>query len=363
MSIKPGAIRFNTDSMKLEIFRGSSNYNGSASMAGIGTLAAGQWEEIQATSPDVQTGGTRGLVGGGYVTPSPGKRNDIDYFNIDSTGNSIDFGTLSESRYWISSHASRTRGVWGGGGIHPGSPNKSDTIDYVTIASTGNATDFGNLTAARYGIASCSNQTRGIFGGGYAVPAGASSTLDTIDYITIASEGTHAQDFGNLSVAGYYFSACASPTRGVFLQRRSGHGGSGYTYHNTIDYVTISTQGNAADFGDLDVTAASGAAASNSIRGIVTGTENGTTNLIQYITISTLGNAQDFGDLITAGLFAPSAAASPVRAVIAGGYISPTQVTDMQYVQIMSTGNAVDFGDLTTAIYSLGGCSNGHGGL
>ena len=69
MTIKPGAFRFNTDSMKLEIFRGSANYSGTASMAGIGTLAAGQWEEIQATSPEVQTGGTRGLFGGGY-TPS-----------------------------------------------------------------------------------------------------------------------------------------------------------------------------------------------------------------------------------------------------------------------------------------------------
>ena len=67
MTIKPGAIRFNTDSMKLEIFRGSANYEGSASMAGIGTLAAGQWEEIQATSPDVQTGGTRGVLMGGYT--------------------------------------------------------------------------------------------------------------------------------------------------------------------------------------------------------------------------------------------------------------------------------------------------------
>ena len=61
MTIKPGAFRFNTDSMKLEIFRGSANYEGTASMAGIGTLAAGQWEEIQATSPDVLTGGTRGV--------------------------------------------------------------------------------------------------------------------------------------------------------------------------------------------------------------------------------------------------------------------------------------------------------------
>ena len=356
--ITPGAIRFNTDSMKLEYYHLGS--------AGIGTTATGEWVQITTDTPEIQTGGTRGLVGGGYVTPSPGKRNDIDYFNIDSTGNSIDFGTLSESRYWISSHASRTRGVWGGGGIHPGSPNKSDTIDYVTIASTGNATDFGNLTVARYGTSSCSNQTRGIFAGGYAVPDGPSSTLDTIDYITIASTGD-ANDFGNLTVAGYYFTACASSTRGVFLQRRSGYGGGGYTYHNTIDYVTISTQGNAADFGDATATGSSNCAASNSIRGILAGNENGTVDTIQYVTISTLGNALDFGNLLTSGLFGCAAAASPTRVVIGGGYhpaASPaTQTNEMQYVQIMSTGDAVDFGDLTVAMYSLGGCSNGHGGL
>ena len=71
MTIRTGAIRFNTDSMKLEIFRGSANYNGSASMTGIGTLAAGQWEEIQATSPEVQTGGTRGIFAGGFNGSNP----------------------------------------------------------------------------------------------------------------------------------------------------------------------------------------------------------------------------------------------------------------------------------------------------
>ena len=93
MTIKPGAIRFNTDSMKLEIFRGSANYEGTASMAGIGTLAAGQWEEIQATSPDVQTGGTRGVLFGGYT------QNKILLImqTIDSTGNAIDFGDLLDN--------------------------------------------------------------------------------------------------------------------------------------------------------------------------------------------------------------------------------------------------------------------------
>ncbi len=92
MTIKPGAFRFNTDSMKLEIFRGSANYEGTASMAGIGTLAAGQWEEIQATSPEVQTGGTRGVFWG-TISPNPSaEQKQIDYINIATTGNSQDFG-------------------------------------------------------------------------------------------------------------------------------------------------------------------------------------------------------------------------------------------------------------------------------
>ena len=137
MTIKPGALRFNTDSMKLEIFRGSANYEGSASMAGIGTLAAGQWEEIQATSPDVLTGGTRGLIG--RAAPSNG---NIGYFNFATTGDTITFGSLTTTRTnGVAAIASRTRAIYGGG-------NGVPTTEFVTIASTGDASDFGDLTTA-----------------------------------------------------------------------------------------------------------------------------------------------------------------------------------------------------------------------
>ena len=353
MTIKPGAFRFNTDSMKLEIFRGSANYNGTASMAGIGTLAAGQWEEIQATSPEVQTGGTRGLTGGGF---SPGKTDTIDYINIDTTGNAIDFGNLSESRYWLSSFSSRTRGIWGGGGIHPSSPNQTDRIDFVTISSTGDATDFGNLVESRYGMGACSNQTRGLFGGGYRPTPG--DMVNFVDYITIASAGD-ANDFGDLTVARMYLSAASSSTRGLFLSGRTGT--NPYTYYDTIDYVSLSTQGNAADFGNLLSAIGAGQATSNSTRAIYASNENTASNTIQYITISTLGNAQDFGDL-NAAQQQGSATASSTRGVIAGGYVS-AYVNTIEYVQIMSTGNARDFGDLTMARGNNGSCSNGHGGL
>ena len=52
------------------------------------------------------------------------------------------------------------RGVWGGG-------SSQNTIDFVTIATTGNATDFGDLITGRRWLAGCSNGSRGLFGGGY----------------------------------------------------------------------------------------------------------------------------------------------------------------------------------------------------
>ena len=180
MTVKPGAIRFNTDSMKLEIFRGSANYEGSASMAGIGTLAAGQWEEIQATSPDIETGGARGVIGGGN---NPGYLTDIEFVTISSTGNATDYADLTDSRGALTALASRTRAVFACGY----SPGDVNTIDFITIASGGTAQNFGDNTAsgnngARYAPAGVSNSTRGLTGGGQSVPGATMYTDITVSY-------------------------------------------------------------------------------------------------------------------------------------------------------------------------------------
>ena len=86
-----------------------------------------------------------------------------------------------------------TRGLMAGGAA----PAYSDVIDYVTIASTGNATDFGNLTVARGGIDGFSDGTKGMFAGDYH-----GSVTDVIDYVNVASIGD-ASDFGNLTDARY----------------------------------------------------------------------------------------------------------------------------------------------------------------
>jgi hypothetical protein len=167
---------------------------------------------------------TRGLWAGGYI------HNVIRYITIASTGNAIDFGDLIEQKYSLmdGSVASPTRGIFAGGSAF--APTKTNRIDYVTIATTGNSTNFGDLIVNGPNSGSCSSSTRGIFG----VQNG------NVDYITIASTG-NSVDFGG----GGTFNSCAAASnniRGVFA--------GGYIT-NVMQYVTIATTGDAIDFGDL----------------------------------------------------------------------------------------------------------------
>ena len=86
------------------------------------------------------------------------------------------------------------------------------------------------------------------------------------------------------------------------------------------------------------------------------------TNIIEYVTIATTGNTADFGDLTQARTFCKGSGCSPTRGVWAGG-ATPTRVNTIDYVEIATTGNAVDFGDIITATNEGGGMSNAHGGL
>ena len=356
VNITPGAIRFNTDSMKLEYFRIGMEGGSTSSYAGIGTLAAGEWVQITTDTPDIQTGGTRGLLMGGYQ-PAAGLLDEIVYINVATTGNSISFGELvvSDRNHVNGSTSDRTRAISAGGYKHP-SAFTAD-IEFVTISTTGNATDFGSdLSSTRGGMTGASNGTRGIFAGGYNP-----TVVDTVEYLTIQSTGVAVNDFGNLSFDRQHPTSLCSSTRGVFAGGRNHP-----AYYNAIEFVTMSTLGNTADFGDLTVARgmSTQGITSNSVRGIIMGGRDPAAYnaTIDYITIAALGNANDFGDL-SAARGNGAGAASPTRCVMMGG-VEPGYVVTMEYVQIMTTGDAVDFGDLNTmATAFAAGASNGHGGL
>ena len=315
-----GAFRFNTDSSQLEIYDGN------------------QWTGVLATSPEQQTGGTRGLFTGGYKVGSV--TNVIDYVTISTTGNAIDFGDLpAADQDIVPAGSSRTRGVFRDGNSAP--------MFYVTFASTGNTTSFGTSGLTVNRANGLSNETRGIHGGGN------TSARDELEYITIASEG-NSVDFGNLATGAFSPGTGASPTRGIF----AGCATHPTNIGNAIEYINIATTGNAADFGDL-VASGDGyetASSSNAIKMLAMSNKT-----INSIIISTLGNSTDFGDTSNDVDSGGGGCSSSTRALFGGG---ADPAVSIEYVQFATAGDAIDFGDLTYDANRHGcGTSNGHGGL
>ena len=279
-------------------------------------------------------GGDRGVVFG-----TSSSYNDIMYFDITgSGGNSANFGDMSLERSTGSAGSSGSRVLMGGG--YGGSANaaRSDVIDYITPSSTGNATDFGNLTAGRNALRATSNGTRCVFAGGYTNNQGVGHAMWTtaMDYVTIATTG-NAASFGNMTALGYDLggTGAGDASRGLFM--------GGIQPNNTeIDYITFDTTGNASDFGDLiDAANNRSSNCSDATRSISFGGASGhnpSYKGIEYVTTQTLGNGTAFGDL---------AQAHGSNGCSSNGTIAIAQTgIHMEKVTIQTTGNATDFGDL-----------------
>ena len=130
---------------------------------------------------------------------------------------------------------------------------------------------------------------------------------------------------------------------------------------NTIDYITISTLGDAQEFGDEIGTYIWIGCCSSHVRGVMMCGYNNQ-NVIQYLTMSSKGDTQDFGDS-TDARHQNTAISNRIRGIAVGG-THPARVDTMDYVTISQTGNAVDFGNLLAAgSFNCSGASNGHGGL
>ena len=363
--IPAGAMRFNSDSQKLEYWNGSAWFQVHTATPNLANVGG---PLTVAPNASDQTPGVRGVFAGGY-SPSPvGYSDTIEYVNIASTGNAQDFGDMTAGITAGGGVASRTRGLFAGGYV-PGGGARG-TIDQITIASLGSTVVFGQLqNGGNIRRAAAGNATRGLFvGGGHPT-----STNDMI-YVTIATQGDSIV-FGDLTVARSRFSGAGSPVRGVFAGGFSGPSPTN-TWHNVIDFVNITTIGNAQDFGDLTKEKTWTGSCSNATRMIIGGGDVGpgsgasAVSETEYLTIASGGNAIIFGDLnaiVDTGTYANSGVASPTRGVFNTGLMkdasSTTYHNTIYYVQIATQGKAADFGDLSEPNYGCKSCSNGHGGL
>ena len=139
---------------------------------------------------------TRAMYCGGYRQTSPGGNHDvsdIDVVKFASLGNATNFGDLIQEKKTNGSGTSNSvRGVIGGGT----GGEYVDTIEYVTLSSEGNGTEFGNLTAPAGFGGAVANQTSAVFRGGERNIGGSDAASNIIDFIQIATGG-NAQDFGD----------------------------------------------------------------------------------------------------------------------------------------------------------------------
>ncbi len=291
-----------------------------------------------------QRGRGRGFYMLGYSgSPAAGNNDRIDYINIQSQGNSIRFGSLTANRYTLGAGANSTRGLFTGGYVEGNSPDTDvNIIEYITIATEGNAIDFGDRTQVGRNPACASNDTRCVMASAK-TPAG---NQDTIDFVTFSTIG-NATGFGDLTSArASMVMSCNSTTRGIFS---GGYQPSPVSANiNTIEYITFATTGNGTDFGDLTSAAgnSSGGTASSATRGLIGlgYVAPARTNRIDFVTIASAGNAADFGDLTLVRNNYGSLSNS-TRGVFLGGNDPYTNTID--FVLIATTGNASEFGDVS----------------
>ena len=251
--------------------------------------------------------------------------------------------------------------------------NSSVAIDFISIASAGNASDFGDATASgtqstgsthahggideffprrpelysptgRPILIGANVGDRCIMGGGESPSP--SSVIDTVQISTLGNSTSFGNLIGN---AHDLIHSAASTTRMIWA------GGTGPV--DTIQYVQFATKGNAADFGNLLTNTRSSGGHTNNTRALRGGGFTpGLVNTIDYWTMATLGNSTDFGDM-TNSRGAHTAAGSDTRTIFAGGYTG-SDVDTVDYVTTDSTGDATDFGDLSGAASSVGSTSS-----
>jgi hypothetical protein len=337
--IPRGAIRFNTDSNKPELWDGS------------------QWAEFQLSTPNLaQSGdvsiGARGFAAGGTSSSS----NMITAVNLASAGRNFDFANLTNDVRLGGAGSSNTRAI-AGGGIDPSS--RTNVINIWTMAQQADATDFGDLVDTVRSTTGVSNSIRVTFAGGLDDP----SLHNDIQTVLFASQGGTI-DFGALTAARSHTSGIANSVRAVI------GGGEEPSKVNKMDFFNLATGADAQDFGDLSSTRSSITPTGDTTRGVFMGGEPGFTNIIEYVTISSTGNATNFGDLSSRAKRAGGSSSNCVRGFYFGGSndspSSNTTYNDCDAIIIQEQSNSIDFGDLhaTTHGFACNGViSTGHGGL
>ena len=235
---------------------------------------------------------TRAVLAGGYEQPADSLTDRLQFVILSSSGGAVNFGNLiNGNNGGIGCESNNIRGIFYGGN----NPEYVSFLTQINLQSLGSDSDFGSTLVAQRNSAGVASPTRAVFAGGDA----STGNLFTIQFIEFATLGTPTS-FGQLTDDRTGHASVSSGTRGVFA------GGKAPGVVDTMEYITIATEGNGTDFGDLSAAKRNITGNSNSVRGTFAGGHTAASgtgnniNVIEYITIASTGNAADFGDLTEA---------------------------------------------------------------
>ena len=325
-----GSMRFNEDFGTLEFYTGD------------------EWRTVN--SYDRGDAAGRMVVFGGEDNPlSSTVKKTIQYQNIHTMGDTINFGETQDCGGAVGGVSSEIRGVMAG------RTSVSESMEYVTLASTGDSIDFGDLSGNREHLGGVSSSTRGIFAGGLTP-----SATNIMEYVQIMTLG-NAVDFGDLTTTEAGASTGSNGTTGIICS------------DGKIQQINIASTGDAINVGnDLFSGSYKPGGASSGVRVVWAGGYNGgpgsTDDIvnasIRGINFASVGNATEFGTL-TRKRTQVGGGGSRTRGVWMGGRIepSPSWVNIIDYVSLQSGGAAEDFGDLIYTVVNPYPVSDCHGGL
>jgi hypothetical protein len=290
----------------------------------------------------------------------------LDFITIASQGNATDFGDLITTTRAGAGASNSVKGFYAGGTT----PTRVNTIQTFVINNGGTATDFGDLiqvvannsgnSAAHGGLNNGYEGTRPLpfneAGGDVGMFSGGSGDSNLIQTINISSTG-NSQNFGNLVLSRRQFAGgFSNKTRSLTANGYMSAPSTGYPA--AIEYVEFATKGNSADFGDTSAGSETGGAFANNTRGVFAlgVVSPAVVNTVDYVTISSIGNAADFGNLSVAR-HNPAGLSSNTRGLIGGG-ATPSLSDVIDYVTISTVGNFTDFGNLSVTRAQAAGANS-----
>ena len=341
-------------------------------LAGITTVSSTGAMRIPSGSSAYRGNGGRGIFSHGT---EPNSVKNIDYINIASTGNATAWGELLGNGTSLHGGASNNiRGAFCGGFEGAPTNGRISTIQALTIPTEGEIFNFGDLQFNSQQLSGIGNNTRGIYANGYAYPnmqPVASDSLNMTYTMIQFMSSANRTDFGDIigNAACRDLATVETPIRGYF----AGGEGTGLvpgTHNKNITIKGFASDSESLNFGELSTNSLRGSGVGSATRGVfiighVTGGPS-FTNVMEYITLTTSGEVTDFGDTTAnTGHSNNNSASNTIRGVYHHPRASNggTELNDIEYITIATTGNAAEFGDLTAASRDGCGFSDSHGGL